>query len=87
MANFCITSSLFMLFILSNLVIFSQGRILTTKENVNLVVYGAKTILGAEIEKKLALLKHRFRFIEGSVDSFQPVTPGHSPGIGHSKHD
>lgn len=23
----------------------------------------------------------------GSVDSYRPTNPGHSPGIGHSKHD
>lgn len=24
---------------------------------------------------------------DGSLDSYRPTTPGHSPGIGHSKHD
>lgn len=31
------------------------------------------------------LQKHGFNFTEGSVDSFRPTTPGHSPGIGHSE--
>ncbi|KAL0450322.1 UNVERIFIED_CONTAM: hypothetical protein Slati_1588600 [Sesamum latifolium] len=24
---------------------------------------------------------------DGHMDSYRPTTPGHSPGIGHSKHD
>ncbi|KAM7520505.1 hypothetical protein LguiB_019467 [Lonicera macranthoides] len=24
---------------------------------------------------------------DGFVDAFRPTTPGHSPGVGHSKHD
>ncbi|KAK4346508.1 hypothetical protein RND71_032847 [Anisodus tanguticus] len=85
------TSVLFMLLFLSNLVLFSQGRNLVTKENSNLNVYEVKVTLGIKVEEKEAspnqLGRRGFRFMEGSVDAFQPSTPGHSPGIGHSKHD
>ncbi|KAL2522830.1 Uncharacterized protein Fot_26753 [Forsythia ovata] len=37
-------------------------------------------------EYSCLLQKHGFRFTEGSVDSFRPTTPGHSPGIVHSEH-
>ncbi|KAK4367727.1 hypothetical protein RND71_011519 [Anisodus tanguticus] len=89
MANFYTsTSVLFMLLFLSNLILFSQGRNLATKENLNLNVYEVKVTLGIKVEKKedspKQLGRNGFRFMEGSVDAFQP---GHSPGIGHSKHD
>ncbi|OIT33271.1 hypothetical protein A4A49_66115, partial [Nicotiana attenuata] len=77
-----------MLLILSNLFLFSDGRNLATKENLNLV-YQVKETFGAEVEKKLrmlALMSSGFRFMEGTVDAYQPSTPGHSPGIGHSRH-
>lgn len=91
MANFYTSTSLFMLLILSNLFLFSDGRNLATKENLNLV-YQVKETFGAKVEKKDAsphkqLGRGGFRFMEGTVDAFQPSTPGHSPGIGHSKHD
>ncbi|CAN4079640.1 unnamed protein product [Withania somnifera] len=78
-----------MLLFVSNLVLFSQGtRNVATKENLNLNVM---TLDEKVVEEKEASSKQlgrsRFRFMEGSVDAYQPSTPGHSPGIGHSKHD
>ncbi|KAK4347868.1 hypothetical protein RND71_034207 [Anisodus tanguticus] len=72
----------------------SQGRNLASSTlNVNLVNDDIKVTLGANIEEKITASpkkmagRHGFRLMEGSVDSFHPSTPGHSPGIGHSKHD
>lgn len=78
-----------MLLILSNVVLFSQGRNLATKENLNLV-YQVKVTFGAKKDiasPREQLGRGGFRFKEGTVDAYQPSTPGHSPGIGHSKHD
>lgn len=81
-----------MLIIFSNLVLFSQGRILAS--SILNLAYDPKVTLGAQIGEKLTAIrrkkmgrKHGVRLMEGSVDSFHPSTPGHSPGIGHSKHD
>lgn len=73
-----------MLLFVSNLVLFSQGRTLaTTKLNPNIVV---KAVEEKKASTKVQLGRSGFRFMEaGSVDAFS--TPGHSPGIGHSKHD
>ncbi|KAJ8544877.1 hypothetical protein K7X08_017460 [Anisodus acutangulus] len=71
-----------------------QGRNLVSSTlNVNLVNDDIKVTLGANIEEKITARPKKmagrrgFRLMEGSVDSFHPSTPGHSPGIGHSKHD
>ncbi|CAN4090597.1 unnamed protein product [Withania somnifera] len=88
MANFC-GSVLIMLLVFSNLFLFSQGRNMASTQNVN-VVSDTKVTLGAEVEEKITKMtvgRRGFRLMEGSVDSFHPSTPGHSPGIGHSKHD
>ncbi|TMW83837.1 hypothetical protein EJD97_000629 [Solanum chilense] len=75
---------LFMLLFISNLVVFSQGRNLATKLNHNVVVaLGVKVVVEEKEDKQLG--RRGFRFMEGSVDAFS--SPGHSPGIGHSKHD
>ncbi|KAG5621374.1 hypothetical protein H5410_006592 [Solanum commersonii] len=90
MANFSACGSLFMLLILSNLFLFSQGRNLAAStQNVNLV-NDIKVTLGAKIEEKITKMmggRRGFRLMEGSVDAYHFATPGHSPGIGHSKHD
>lgn len=90
MANFSACGSLFMLLIFSNLLFFSQGRNLAAStQNVNLV-NDVKVTLGAKIEENIMKMmggRRGFRLMEGSVDSYHPSTPGHSPGIGHSKHD
>ncbi|KAF3652847.1 hypothetical protein BC332_03669 [Capsicum chinense] len=90
MANFSACGLLFiMLLIFSNLFLFSQGRNLKSTQNVN-VVNDIKVTVGAKIEEritKMMIRRRGFRLMEGSVDSFHPATPGHSPGIGHSKHD
>ncbi|KAM3252788.1 hypothetical protein P3L10_006858 [Capsicum annuum] len=86
MANFYTsTSVLFMFLLVSNLLLFSQGRNLAITLNLNVA-----TSLGVKvIDKKESSIKQLgrsgFRFMEGSVDAFS--SPGHSPGIGHSKHD
>lgn len=50
----------------------------------NLITCGAKVTRGASPTK---LQRPAFRFDEVYVNSFRPTTPGHSPSIGHSKHD
>lgn len=88
MANFCACGSLFMLLIFSNLFLFSQGRNLAAPSTKN--VNDIKVSLGAKIEEKITKMlggRRGFRLMEGSVDAYHFVTPGHSPGIGHSKHD
>ncbi|KAK6798443.1 hypothetical protein RDI58_006146 [Solanum bulbocastanum] len=81
---------LFMLLFISNLVVFSQGRNFATKLNVNVVAaLGVKVVVeekeGSHSTNNKQLGRRGFKFMEGSVDAFS--SPGHSPGIGHSKHD
>lgn len=87
-ANSACLVFILLIVILSNQVFHTQGR-------RNLVV--GKSFNNAEARRygNVAaspnhedLGRHRFRVEdEGYVDSYRPTTPGHSPGIGHSKHD
>ncbi|KAL2248532.1 UNVERIFIED_CONTAM: Precursor of CEP3 [Sesamum indicum] len=73
---------IFLLVILSN---HAQGRHLTAGKSTNV----AKTSYGNVVSSSPTDIgsRRRYRLEEGYVDSFRPTTPGHSPGIGHSKHD
>lgn len=81
------TCLLFILIIVPNEVFcirggnFSGGKRLKC---ANFVSCGAKQATRASPTK---LQRPEFRFIEVHVDYFRPTIPGHSPSIGHSKHD
>lgn len=82
MAKF-FTCLFFLLFIASNEVFLTEGRL---SKFVNIPDAKETTPDPSSIVSNARVQKHGFRFTEGSVDSFRPTTPGHSPGIGHSEH-
>ncbi|KAL7141365.1 hypothetical protein ABFS83_08G048000 [Erythranthe nasuta] len=73
----------FIFAILSNQVFHIEGRNLVVRENASNAGARGENIKNPNKE----MGSHRFRFDEGYMDSYRPTTPGHSPGIGHSKHD
>lgn len=70
--------------VLSNQVLHSQARVLLVANNAEARSHGS---VGSPAYKD-DVGKQRLRVDdEGYMDSYRPTTPGHSPGIGHSKHD
>ncbi|CAI9777488.1 unnamed protein product [Fraxinus pennsylvanica] len=87
MANVVASCLFFILLIASNQVLGTQGRNLMV---IRKSLKGTKETLPNTADnnfKNPMLQRQGFRFLQGYVDSFKPTTPGHSPGIGHSKHD
>nr|GMC66075.1 Transmembrane protein [Ipomoea batatas]GMC67452.1 Transmembrane protein [Ipomoea batatas] len=72
--------------VLSNQLLSSECRSLAAPKGNRLIpLKGFKKPILDEHEVRRA--KHLSRVLQGEVDSFRPTTPGHSPGMGHSKND
>lgn len=87
MASVVVSCLFFILLIVSNQVLGSPGRYLMVNRKC---LKGTKITLPDTADnsfKNSIFQRQGFRFLQGHVDSFRPTTPGHSPGIGHSKHD
>lgn len=70
--------------VLSNQVLHSQARVLLVANNAE--VRSHESVRSPAYKDDVG--KQKFKVDdEGYMDSYRPTTPGHSPGIGHSKHD
>ncbi|GAA0166375.1 hypothetical protein LIER_21539 [Lithospermum erythrorhizon] len=86
MANSNIITLCFLALIVSNIVFCTKGRKLKAKRSLKHHHGGVQTLpatknIGSELENSKVVV------MDGNIDSFRPTNPGHSPGIGHSKHD
>ncbi|GAA0174656.1 hypothetical protein LIER_41763 [Lithospermum erythrorhizon] len=90
MANSKIFITLFFLvLILPNVVFGFEGRRLAIKRrSLNIHIDAKVTYASTEGGSPSELIeKPEGNATKGHLDSFRPTKPGHSPGIGHSKHD
>lgn len=75
---------MFTLFLLTSQVFLTQGRNLVAKSKMDDMTL-SNGIVSSSSPTKVEI--HRYMLDEGYTDAFRPTNPGHSPGIGHSKHD
>lgn len=100
MANLTSTCLLFLVLILSSEVLHGEGRklgrgktlkcdkCLNVAVKISEVNVVQKNNVASRSQMQNKLTAEGVKTMEdGFVDAFRPTTPGHSPGVGHSKHD
>lgn len=78
----CFVVAMILIVILSNQVLHTQARVLAADNAVAASNGSVRSPSYKDIGKNKFSVED-----DGYMDTYRPTTPGHSPGIGHSKHD